>query len=106
MPMCCMPNCPHHGIPSGTSFSKHMTGFHLAEISDKLGFWDLILAHIRHFPTREATVGDLLGKHPVHGCTDPQCGFGAVLKNGVKRHQQMAHKGEERRRSQQGSNEW
>jgi hypothetical protein len=86
MPMCHMPNCPNHGIPSGVSILKHMTDHHLPEITAKLGFWDLIIAHIKFYPTREATVGDLLGKHLVHVCTGPECGFGSVLKNGVKQH--------------------
>jgi hypothetical protein len=92
MPMCYMPNCPHHAILPGTSFSKHMTDFHLTEIADKLGFLYLILAHIRAFPLRKATVEDLLGKHAIHVCTGEQCGFGSVTKIGVKRHL-VTHKG-------------
>jgi hypothetical protein len=70
-----------------------MTDYHLPEIAAKLGILDLIITYIRFYPTREAIVRDLLGKHLVHVCTGPECGFDSVLKNGVKRHLQVAHKG-------------
>jgi hypothetical protein len=69
-----------------------MHDHHPAESISGLGFWDLIVAHIKSIPVRDATVEDLLGCHSVFVCTGPQCGFGAATKNGVKRHLHI-HKG-------------
>jgi hypothetical protein len=69
-----------------------MHDHHLVESASGLGFWDIIIAHIKFYPTRYATVEDLLGKHKVLVCTGPMCGFGSAMNNSVKRHLHV-HKG-------------
>jgi hypothetical protein len=86
MPICHMPICPHPGINSGTSLSKHMHDNHVAEHASELGFWGLLIAWIKYFPNRDATIEELLGKHTVHVCSGEHCGFGAITRNGVKNH--------------------
>jgi hypothetical protein len=68
MPICYMPFCPHAGIKSGASLSKHMHDNHPAEHATDLGFWGVMIAWIKCFPNRDATIEDLLGKHVVHMC--------------------------------------
>jgi hypothetical protein len=88
MPMCYMPNCPRHAINIGTSLTKHTHDHHSAESISGMGFWEFLIAHIKFHPARDATIEDRMGKHQVHICSGDQCGFGAMTKNGVKRHSQ------------------
>jgi hypothetical protein len=79
-----MPNFPHHAINTGKYLTKHMHDHPLAESISEMGFWERLIAHVKFYPTRDATIEDLLGRHQIFVCTGAQCGFGAVTKNGVK----------------------
>jgi hypothetical protein len=59
---------------------------HPAEHASELGFWGLLVAWIKYFPNRDATIEELLGKHTVHVCSGEHCGFGSITHNGVKNH--------------------
>jgi hypothetical protein len=45
-----------------------------------------MIAWIKYFPNRDATIEELLGKHVVHVCSGEHCGFGSITRNGVKNH--------------------